>query len=341
MRILVYGAGNIGSLYAALLKESGEDVSILARGKRLSEIRDHGVQLEDFATGRQTTVRVKTVERLDVDDRYDVVLVILPKHRIPDVLPILAANRHTPSVMFFSNNAAGPGEMIKAVGRDRVLLGFPGAGAVSHNHRIRYLILSAREQPTTIGEPDGRSSERVSAIGDAFRAAGFPVDICPNMDAWLKTHAMKIAPTAGALYMEGDAISLARSQDALLLMIRAIREGFRVLHQHGVPITPAINRIFEWIPERVLLALAKRMLQSDAAAIKIGHAQGARDEMKLIAEEVQSLAERTSVPTPAMDRLCQYIAPAVESVDADGWTHRAGGTTPTAPGGVADLTEVN
>ena len=32
MKILVYGAGNIGSLYEALLAESGQDVSVLARG---------------------------------------------------------------------------------------------------------------------------------------------------------------------------------------------------------------------------------------------------------------------------------------------------------------------
>ena len=31
MKILVYGAGNIGSLYAAKLKDAGHDVTILAR----------------------------------------------------------------------------------------------------------------------------------------------------------------------------------------------------------------------------------------------------------------------------------------------------------------------
>jgi 2-dehydropantoate 2-reductase len=187
MKILVYGAGNIGSLYAALLEESGQEVSVLARGKRLADIRDHGLQLEDSVTGKQTTARVKTVERLDADDDYDLVLIILPKNRISEVLPILAANRHTPNVMFFGNNAAGPGEMEEALGRSRVLLGFPGAAAVSRNHHIRYLIMSAREQPTTIGELDGSRSSRVKATGDAFRAAGFPVAMSSSMDAWLKT----------------------------------------------------------------------------------------------------------------------------------------------------------
>lgn len=35
--------------------------------------------------------------------------------------------------MFFGNNAAGPGEMTEALGRDQVLLGFPGAAAVTRN----------------------------------------------------------------------------------------------------------------------------------------------------------------------------------------------------------------
>jgi 2-dehydropantoate 2-reductase len=47
MRILVYGAGNMGCLYAALLQESGQDVSVLARGTRLADIRDHGIRLQD------------------------------------------------------------------------------------------------------------------------------------------------------------------------------------------------------------------------------------------------------------------------------------------------------
>jgi 2-dehydropantoate 2-reductase len=71
MKILVYGAGNMGSLYAALLEESGQEVRVFARGRRLAYIRDHGVQLENFLTGERTTTEVETVERLNPDDAYD------------------------------------------------------------------------------------------------------------------------------------------------------------------------------------------------------------------------------------------------------------------------------
>lgn len=65
------------------------------------------------------------------------------------------------------------------------------------------------------------------------------MSICSNMDAWLKTHVAEISPTANALYMAGvDAGRLAHTRDALVLMLRAIREGYRVLGAHGIPITP-------------------------------------------------------------------------------------------------------
>lgn len=39
MKLLVYGAGVLGSLFSAHLHEAGHDVSLLARGKRLAALR--------------------------------------------------------------------------------------------------------------------------------------------------------------------------------------------------------------------------------------------------------------------------------------------------------------
>ena len=43
MRILIYGAGVIESLYAALFVEAGYDTNIYARGKRLEALRNNGL----------------------------------------------------------------------------------------------------------------------------------------------------------------------------------------------------------------------------------------------------------------------------------------------------------
>lgn len=315
MKILVYGAGSIGSLYAALLKRSGQDVTLLARGQRLAEVRDRGIRLEDADTGARYDVQVDVTEGLAADDDYDLVLVVLPRHHVSEVLPILRGNRATPSVMFFGNNAAGPDELVDVLGRDRVLLGFPGAAAVRRGDRLRYLVLSPREQATTIGELDGSSSPRVTAIAGVLEAAGFPTSVCSDMDAWLKTHVAEIGPTAGALYMADlDPARLARTPDALVLMLQAIREGYRVLTALGVPITPAHHRIFQWLPEPLLLLIARRRLRSDPENVRIGHAAGARDEMQALADEFRTLASSTSVSTPALDRLSSHLDPSAEAM---------------------------
>lgn len=173
---------------------------------------------------------------------------------------------------------------------------------------LRYLILSAREQPTTIGELDGGNSRRIRAIADALRAAGFPVSVCGNMDEWLKTHVAEISPTANALYMVGgDPGRLARAREALELMLRAIREGHGVLSALGIPVTPRSHKIFEWLPEPLLLAVMRRQIEGEATSLKIGHVVEARREMRAIADEFRELARRSGARTPSIDALYSYL----------------------------------
>ena len=75
LKILCYGAGVLGSLYAARLKEIGHNVTVLARGKRLAEIREHGIVLEDSSTGNRTTTEVNAIEQLAPQDGYDLVVI--------------------------------------------------------------------------------------------------------------------------------------------------------------------------------------------------------------------------------------------------------------------------
>ncbi|QDT61412.1 2-dehydropantoate 2-reductase [Stieleria bergensis] len=201
--------------------------------------------------------------------------------------------------------------MIEALERKRVLLGFPGAASVPHEEAIRYVILDRREQPTTIGELDGSQSTRIQEFASALQSAGFPTSICSNMDAWLKTHAAEIVPTAAVFYMaECDIGQLQKNKEALALMVQAIREGHRVLSAIGVPITPSSHRLFTWIPKPLLVLAIRRKLQSSEWKIKIGHAAAAQDEMDAIADDLHDLAQRASIITPAFDQLRLFLAQA-------------------------------
>jgi 2-dehydropantoate 2-reductase len=312
MKILIYGAGVLGSLLAYKLKEAGYDVSLLARGQRLADLRQHGLVLEDMLTGQRTTTSINVVEGLAPDEAYDLVLVVMGKHQVGPLLPALAANHLTPNVLFMGNNAAGPAEMVAALGVERVLLGFPQASGTIREHVVYYVANIGRIRGgVVIGELDGAVTPRLEQIAAAFESAGFDVDLCPNIDAWLKTHAAAILPLGAAYYSTGmDTVRLAHTRDAIVLAVRAIREGLQVLRLNAIPVLPPRQKIFSWLPEPLLVALFSRLIRQKIFQYAFAHGSHARLEMQHLAADLQALARKSAVPTPNLDRICALVDPA-------------------------------
>jgi 2-dehydropantoate 2-reductase len=88
MKLLVYGAGVTGSLFAARLHEAGLDVSLLARGERLTVLREHGVLLAKGDSPVTRQVPVPVVER--PAGPYDLTAVFVRTHQMDAVLESLA-----------------------------------------------------------------------------------------------------------------------------------------------------------------------------------------------------------------------------------------------------------
>ncbi len=314
MKILVYGSGPLGSLFAAKLGQSGNDVSILARGQRLADLREYGIVLEDWRTKERSITRVNVVERLAPEDAYDLVLVIMRKNNALDILPVLAANRHTPNVAFMMNNAAGPACWIEALGKERVLIGFPSSAGNRDGHVIHY-VTGTEEKPMSIllGEVDGQITERTRQIARVFdQVPVWRAEIRTDMDTWHRYHVALLMPSlAPALYACGtDRHRMVRTRDAITLAVRAIHEGFRVLQGLGLPVTPSSLKKFTWLPEPIMVPLLQRLLVDKRMDIAmVGHANAARDEMKHLADEFLALARPTGIPTPAIDRLYPYFDP--------------------------------
>ena len=301
--------------WAKEFEDGGHDVSLMARGERLAQLRQHGLVLENAQTGEQSTYSVNLVEKLASEDAYDLVLVILRKNSVAGVLPVLAANQHTPSVVFLMNNAAGPGEFVEALGRERVLIGFPASAGNRRGHVIRYLGGSAEHAMTIpFGEVDGRITKRTYQVADVFDSMpGYRAQIRIDMDAWSKTHVALLMPgLAAALYACGtDRMRLARTRDGIVLATRAIRESFAVLQALDVPIVPKEMRYFAWLPEPLLIAFVRYLMsREEMETAMVGHAEAARDEMKHLADEFRQLAEASGVPTPCSEQLYAYFDPA-------------------------------
>ncbi len=308
MKILVCGAGVIGTLYAARLQETGHQVTVLARGSRLTDIQRHGLALENVVNGARSTIRAATVENLRPEDSYDMALVSVRRDQLPGIMPHLAANRNIPTLLFMLNNPLGSAQLTGDLGKDRVLLGFPGAGGTREGHVVRYAMIA--QQPTTVGEPGGMHTSRPRALAEMLRAAGFRTHIDSDMDGWLSTHAFFVTSVSGAIYLAGgDCKQLSRNQTLLNLMVRGAREGFHAVRTLGRSVhPPGLSILFSRLPALVAVYYWRRFFSNRMAEYVFGqHVRSAAVEMQTLAAECRVLLAQSHVPAPALNELYQAI----------------------------------
>lgn len=303
MRILILGAGVIGSVYAGQLLQAGHDVALVARGKRLRDLRAHGLVLRNAESSEHLELAIEVLDAPARDARYDLVVVAVRCEQLSGTLPILAATTHVRDVLFFGNTAGHARGLIEGLG-DCALFGFPAAGGVLDGAAVRFVLI--RQQKTMLGEPSGAMSSRVRRLQAVFTDAGFPTRLTADIDGWLLGHAAFVVPIAFALYRaDTDAARLARDTVTLRLMVRATAQAFRALrtaHVAEIPTNLAI--LYLWMPRQFAVAYWRRVLASPRGELWFaGHTRGAVQEMTLLRDELIAAVHRTGRPAPDLDTL--------------------------------------
>lgn len=304
MKILVYGAGVIGSIYAARLHDAGCNVTLLARDKHYESLKQNGVIIKDILTGNQTISNVPLIQRLDTYDFYDLIIVTVRLDQIYSVIPDLKKNIVCPLVMLMLNYPESIKQVANDLNKKRIILGFPGVGGTYQNNIIDYIQI--KQQETTIGEISGEPSMYIKEIKTLFEKAGFKVTISANMEAWLKIHAVFVACIAAAIIKEnGDSVQLGKKRSSVQMMVQSIREGFTACKTLGMPIVPInLKIIFMIMPQWFSVLYWQKAMQGEVGTLAIApHANKAKDEMKLLAKKVLSIVHSSSFQTPTLDAL--------------------------------------
>jgi 2-dehydropantoate 2-reductase len=300
MRIVVVGAGVIGSLYGGRLAEAGHDVTFLARGGRLSDLQGHGLLLQDAQSGQRTEISVPSLAELSRDDHYDLALVPVRSVQLAGALPVLLAMRGQPDVLFFGNTTGRQTEMVEALG-GRALFGFPAAGGVQDGPVTKYVLI--HEQKNMLGEASGASTPRVHQMQAVLASAGFATKISANIDGWMFGHTAFVVPIGFALYrLAGNPTALASDASTLRLMVRATQEAFKTLDD--VEIAANLRMLYLRMPTAFAVRYWSRVLASPRGELWFGaHARAAPDEMHALACELRTAVRRAGRPTPYLDTL--------------------------------------
>lgn len=270
MQIAIIGPGGIGSTFAFRLSRAGHDVTVIARGRRLEQLRGDGAIVT--ADGQRAGIRVAAV--LDESMPYDLVLVTVLASQVDTLLPTLARSGAA-SVMFMFNTFQSLDRLRDGVGAHRFAFGFPAIVASVADGTLSFSILR-RRMSTTVTDP---------FWAEIFSNAGIPATVHPDIQSWLRTHAAVIVPLviAGSTAdLRGSGLSKRES----LRMAGAMNEGIRLVRHLGNAVTPAPMTVLSRVPRRLLAAMFWMLTRLDVFVRTVAVAQA--EEPRTLIDEMSS-----------------------------------------------------
>ena len=277
MRILIYGAGVIGSLYAVIFSNAGYDVSIYARGPRLEKLRSKGLLYLENKNIKKA--RVKLCSKLSDTDIYDFIFLTVRNDQLKKALTELRTNK-SKCIVTMVNNLFEYQELEKIAGMGRILPAFPGAGG-SITDDILYASLTPRFiQLTTFGEITGVKTKRSKYLAKIFKKSKIPYKEIRDMYKWQLCHLAMVIPIADAYYEAVCPKKVGLEKNILQKTAKRLKRNFIFLKKDLGEISPWKLNIFIVVPVKIL-AFALRFLFKSSFSDKFmyRHSMKARSEM--------------------------------------------------------------
>jgi 2-dehydropantoate 2-reductase len=315
MRICVFGAGSVGGYLAGFLANGGADVSVVARGTHLGAIRSNGLTVET----PDETIVAKVAASDDPADLgpQDVVLVTVKSPALPSVAasiaPLLGPETAVAFIMngipwwyFHAHGGTLDGRQLplldpngalhRTVGPHRAIGGiFWPACSVPAPGVVR--LLTGAGRGTVFGEPDGRMTPRIEALAGAFRLAGLPVAVAPNIRTliWQK---LAFNLSAGPMcVLTETAVRNTHEETALIACSRRmVAEAEATARAMGISLDLDIIQI---IATNMKLAHRPSILQDLEA--------GRPMEVDALYSMPLEMARMVGVPTPTLDLMVGLI----------------------------------
>jgi 2-dehydropantoate 2-reductase len=179
MKICFLGAGALGSALGGVLTEAGNEVWLVDRSPaHVDAINAKGLVLRE--DGADRTVPAKARTKTDGIGPADLVVVLVKSFHTREAIAGALALVGPGTVVMSLQNGLGHEEILaEAVGREKVLAGktYVGGVLLAPGHAIA----GVRGKLTSIGELDGRITERAQRIADTFTRAGLATTVSADI----------------------------------------------------------------------------------------------------------------------------------------------------------------
>jgi 2-dehydropantoate 2-reductase len=309
MHVAVIGAGGVGGFFGARLQSAGHAVTFLARGAHLDAIRTRGLTIENVSSGATETVPVRAVDRPADIGVADVVLFAVKMADTEGAAAAMAPIVGPRTAILSLQNGVIKDDLLRARFPPENVLGGVAyiAAAIS---RPGVIAQTGTMQRVVVGEYDGRRSERVEALVDAWVRTGVDATLSTDIRRvlWEKyVFLTGISALTTATRLPVGAVRSAPASRALLEAV--IAEAVAVGRAHGVdlPADYAADRMafIDGLP-----APMKASMLHDLEA-------GKPLELDWLSGGIVSLGAAVGVPTPANAAIVGVLAPWAAGANAE------------------------
>src|SRR5579884_3757009 len=224
MRMLVVGAGSLGTVVAAALAANGCQVVLYCRPGQVAPIRAEGLALSGV---REVQARVEATADAREIGPVDYLLLAV---KTRDTAAALAAVRVVPvaAAASLQNGLAKDEQLVACFGRERIL------GATAAGPGRATWTLAGRSY---FGELDGPPTPRVAALVAAFNAAGLPAEAVANVRAVEWSKLCQIVPAAALSALTRlEYYKVCKQPDLAALFVDLTHECAAVARADGVAI---------------------------------------------------------------------------------------------------------
>ncbi len=262
MSICVVGAGALGSAFAALLLDSGCDVTLLCRrSEHVKEINENGLAVNIDGQTKVSMVRA-TADSRDIPVVDLIIILVKSRQTRGAIQSALGVVGGKSSVLTIQNGLGNEEILAEVVGADKVLSARTYVGS-ARNHLGQFEV-TIQNKETVIGETDGRITPRLEKIARTFGDAGLLTVISQNIvgTIWDK---LLVNLATGALsaitrLAYGDLYEIEEVERSAF---EIITEGINLADALGVEITERnLKVIWEHARVRLPRGFKASMLQS-------------------------------------------------------------------------------
>lgn len=232
MRVVVLGAGSLGSLVGGQLAPTDADVTLLGHeSDHVEAVREHGLRLV-HPDGAESVVDVRTATDPAVAGGVDLLVVCVKSYDTDEAMADVTAHLEETDVLTLQNGLGNAETIATHVPRERVIAGTTTHGAVVESSGV---VRHAGRGDTTLGRYFAPNDDRVRDAARLLTDAGVETSVTDDPEAavWAKVlvNAGINAATALARVPNG---ALVERESGERLLERAVQEGVRVAHAEGV-----------------------------------------------------------------------------------------------------------